>query len=158
MPKNAGFREIIFSVNCFYRGHARAVHRLAPEPHESLVGTLRAGAVYRLLGTLIGGIAMLVIFPNLADSTELTAAAVILWVARGGAARPLSRRAALYPFAAAGRSHRVIALAAWDKTRHAGFHHGVEPDARRDAVPKLAHGVFRYGRKLEVLLDTGGRD
>ena len=30
-----------------------------------------------------------------------------------------------------------------NKARHAGLHHGVEPDARRDAVPNLPHGVFR---------------
>ena len=30
-----------------------------------------------------------------------------------------------------------------DKTRHAGHHHSVESDLRRDAVPNLLHGVFR---------------
>ena len=30
-----------------------------------------------------------------------------------------------------------------DKTRHAGLHHSVESDLRRDAVPNLLHGVFR---------------
>jgi hypothetical protein len=45
-----------------------------------------------------------------------------------------------------------------NKARHAGLHHGVEPDARRDAVPNLPHGVFRQGRKLEVLLDAVGRN
>jgi hypothetical protein len=44
-----------------------------------------------------------------------------------------------------------------NKARYAGFHHSVEPDARRDP-PNLPHGVFRYGRKLEVLLDAAGRD
>jgi len=45
-----------------------------------------------------------------------------------------------------------------NKARHAGLHHGVEPDARRDAVPNFPHGVFRQGRKLEVLQDAVGRD
>jgi hypothetical protein len=44
-----------------------------------------------------------------------------------------------------------------NKARHTGFHYSVEPDARRDA-PNLPHGVFRYGRQLEVLLDAAGRD
>ena len=30
-----------------------------------------------------------------------------------------------------------------NKARHAGPHHGVEPDVRRYAVPNLPHGVFR---------------
>jgi hypothetical protein len=30
-----------------------------------------------------------------------------------------------------------------DKARHAGLHHSVESDLRRDAVPNLLHGVFR---------------
>jgi hypothetical protein len=44
-----------------------------------------------------------------------------------------------------------------NKAGHAGLHHGVEPDAGRD-VANLPHGVFRYGRKLEILPDAAGRD
>ena len=44
-----------------------------------------------------------------------------------------------------------------NKARHAGFHHSVEPDVRPNAS-NLSHGIFRYGRKLEVLLDSAGRD
>ena len=47
---------------------------------QPLSGALRAKAVYRVLGTLLGGIAMMVIVPNLADAPELMAAAIVLWV------------------------------------------------------------------------------
>src|SRR5208283_1357266 len=44
-----------------------------------------------------------------------------------------------------------------NKARHAGPHHGVEPDVGRNAVPNLPHGVFRQARNLKVLLDTARR-
>ena len=94
MTKNVGFREIIFSVNCFIAvmlalyiafrlelknpWWAMVTVYLTSQP---LSGALRARAVYRILGTLLGGIAMLVIVPNLADAPELMAAAIVLWIA-----------------------------------------------------------------------------
>jgi hypothetical protein len=36
-----------------------------------------------------------------------------------------------------------VHLAPGNKAGHAGLHHSVEPDARRDVVPNLPHGVFR---------------
>src|SRR5262245_22019230 len=92
--KNVGFREVVFSVNCFIAAMlalfiafrlnfsnpwwAMLTVYLTSQP---LSGALRAKAVYRLLGTLLSGVAMLVIVPNLADAPELTTAAIILWVA-----------------------------------------------------------------------------
>src|SRR5262245_44901287 len=94
MFKNVGFREIIFSVNCFIAvmlalyiafrlelknpWWAMVTVYLTSQP---LSGALRAKAVYRILGTLLGGIAMLVIVPNLADAPELMAAAIVIWIA-----------------------------------------------------------------------------
>src|SRR5208282_1761260 len=45
-------------------------------------------------------------------------------------------------------------LRSGNKAGHAGPHHRVEPDVRRDALPHLPHGVFRQGRYLKVLLDV----
>ena len=48
---------------------------------QPLSGALRAKAAYRVLGTFIGGAAMIAIVPNLADAPEITTLAIILWVA-----------------------------------------------------------------------------
>ena len=48
---------------------------------QPLSGAMRARAVYRVVGTLLGAVAMVVIVPNLVDAPELTTAAIILWVA-----------------------------------------------------------------------------
>jgi uncharacterized membrane protein YccC len=121
MLKKVGFREIIFSVNCFiavmlalfiaFRLNftnpwwAMIMVYLTSQP---LSGTLRAKAVYRLLGTLIGGIAMLVIIPNLVDAPELTAAAVILWVAVCVYASVLDRTPRAYALAVAGFTAALV--------------------------------------------------
>src|SRR5262245_5324721 len=93
MLKNVGFRAIIFSLNCYiavllslyvafrldFRNPfwAMLTVYLTSQP---LSGALRAKAVYRALGTVLGGIAMMVIVPNLSDAPELMAAAIALWV------------------------------------------------------------------------------
>jgi uncharacterized membrane protein YccC len=134
MLKKGGFRAIIFSINCFiavmlalfiaFRLNftnpwwAMIMVYLTSQP---LSGTLRAKAVYRLLGTLIGGIAMLVIIPNLVDAPELTAAAVILWVALCVYVSVLDRTPRAYAFAVAGSGPgadaRHRARAAPDRSR-----------------------------------------
>ena len=48
---------------------------------QPLSGVLRAKAIYRPVGTFIGGAAMVAIVPNLVDAPELTTLAIILWVA-----------------------------------------------------------------------------
>jgi len=121
MFTNVGFREIIFSVNCFiavaialfiaFRLNftnpwwAMIMVYLTSQP---LSGTLRAKAVYRMLGTLIGGIAMLVIIPNLVDAPELAAAAVILWVALCVYASVLDRTPRAYALAVAGFTAALV--------------------------------------------------
>jgi uncharacterized membrane protein YccC len=92
---SVGFRAVIFSLNCFIAAMlalfiafrldfenpwwAMVTVYLTSQPLFS--GALRARAVYRVMGTLIGAIAMVVIVPNLVDSAELTTAAISLWVA-----------------------------------------------------------------------------
>ena len=121
MFKNVGFRQIIFSVNCFiavmlalfiaFRLNftnpwwAMIMVYLTSQP---LSGTLRAKAVYRIVGTLIGGIAMLVIIPNLVDAPELAAAAVILWVALCVYASVLDRTPRAYALAVAGFTAALV--------------------------------------------------
>jgi uncharacterized membrane protein YccC len=121
MLKKGGFRAIIFSINCFiavmlalfiaFRLNftnpwwAMIMVYLTSQP---LSGTLRAKAVYRLLGTFIGGIAMLVIIPNLVDAPELTAAAVILWVALCVYASVLDRTPRAYALAVAGFTAALV--------------------------------------------------
>ena len=94
MTKSFGFREVIFSVNCFIAAMlalwiafrldlknpwwAMVTVYLTSQP---LSGVMRARAVYRVVGTLLGAVAMVVIVPNLVDAPELTTAAIILWVA-----------------------------------------------------------------------------
>jgi uncharacterized membrane protein YccC len=47
---------------------------------QPLSGVQRAKAVYRIIGTLIGGAAMVAIVPNLVHTPELPTLAIILWV------------------------------------------------------------------------------
>src|SRR5262249_1171741 len=88
-----GLRPIIFSINCYIAtilalfiafsldlktpAWAMLTVYLTSQP---LSGALRAKAVYRVIGTFIGGAAMVTIVPNLVDAPELTTLAIILWV------------------------------------------------------------------------------
>jgi uncharacterized membrane protein YccC len=93
MLKAAWFRPVIFSVNCFIAtiltmfiafsldlkspGWAMTTVYLTSQP---ISGVMRAKAVYRVIGTFVGGAMMVAIVPNLVDAPELTTAAIILWV------------------------------------------------------------------------------
>jgi len=93
MLKAAWFRPVIFSVNCFIAsiltmfiafsldlkspGWAMTTVYLTSQP---ISGVMRAKAVYRAIGTFVGGVAMVAIVPNLIDAPELTTLAIILWV------------------------------------------------------------------------------
>ena len=94
MIRDIGIRPIIFSVNCYIAtiltmfvafsldlkspGWAMTTVYLTSQP---LSGAMRAKAVYRAIGTFVGGAAMVAIVPNLVDAPELTTLAIILWVA-----------------------------------------------------------------------------
>lgn len=93
MTKSAWFRPVIFSINCYIAtiltmfiafsldlkspGWAMTTVYLTSQP---ISGVMRAKAVYRVIGTLVGGAAMIAIVPNLVNAPELTTAAIILWV------------------------------------------------------------------------------
>ena len=94
MIKAIGFRQIVFSINCLGASLlalfiAFSLNLQTPSwamttvylTSQPLSGVLRAKAVYRVIGTVIGGIAMVAIVPNLIDAPELTTVAIILWVA-----------------------------------------------------------------------------
>ena len=93
LVRGIGIRPIIFSVNCYIAtilalfisfsldlkspAWAMTTVYLTSQP---LSGALRAKAVYRVIGTFVGGAAMIAIVPNLVDAPELTTLAIILWV------------------------------------------------------------------------------
>src|SRR5271170_2609109 len=93
MIRGIGVRPIIFSVNCYIAtiltmfvafsldlkspGWAMTTVYLTSQP---ISGAMRAKAVYRVIGTFVGGAAMVAIVPNLVDAPELTTIAIILWV------------------------------------------------------------------------------
>ena len=69
---------IAFCLDLKSPGWAMTTVYLTSQP---LSGVLRAKAVYRTVGTFIGGAATVAIVPNLVDAPELTTLAIILWVA-----------------------------------------------------------------------------
>src|ERR1700740_1170138 len=93
MIRDIGVGPIIFSVNFYIAtiltmfiafsldlkspGWAMTTVYLTSQP---ISGAMRAKAFYRVIGTIVGGAAMIAIVPNLVDAPELTTAAIILWV------------------------------------------------------------------------------
>jgi uncharacterized membrane protein YccC len=121
MINDAGVRPIIFSVNCWIAtvlalliafsldlkspGWAMTTVYLTSQP---LSGVMRAKAVYRVIGTLIGGVAMVAIVPNLVDAPELTTLAIILWVALCIFVSLLDRTPRSYMFVLSGYTAALI--------------------------------------------------
>src|SRR5246127_923410 len=93
MIREIGVRPVIFSVNCYIAtiltmffafsldlkspGWAMTTVYLTSQP---ISGVMRAKAIFRVIGTFVGGAAMVAIVPNLIDAPELTTVAIILWV------------------------------------------------------------------------------
>ena len=114
-------RPIIFSVNCYIAtiltmfiafsldlkspGWAMTTVYLTSQP---LSGVLRAKAVYRIIGTIVGGAAMVAIVPNLIDAPELTTLAIILWVALCVFVSLLDRTPRSYMFVLSGYTAALI--------------------------------------------------
>jgi uncharacterized membrane protein YccC len=114
-------RPIIFSLNCYIAtiltmfiafsldlkspGWAMTTVYLTSQP---LSGVLRAKAVYRAIGTFIGGAAMVAIVPNLIDAPELTTLAIILWVALCVFVSLLDRTPRSYMFVLSGYTAALI--------------------------------------------------
>jgi uncharacterized membrane protein YccC len=121
MMNDIGLRPIIFSVNCWIAtifalfiafsldlknpAWAMTTVYLTSQP---LSGVMRAKAVYRVIGTFIGGVAMVAIVPNLVDAPELTTVAIILWVALCVFVSLLDRTPRSYMFVLAGYTAALI--------------------------------------------------
>jgi uncharacterized membrane protein YccC len=147
VTNSLGFRGVVFSVNCFIATMlalwiafrldlknpwwAMLTVYITSQP---VTGALRAKAVYRLIGTLLGAIAMVVIVPNLVDAPELTTAAISLWVAFCLYVSLLDRTPRAYTLALSGYTAALI-----------GFPSVLNPD-----------GVFdtAIARAEEIMLGT----
>jgi len=121
MIRGVGIRPLIFSVNCYVAtilvlyisfsldlknpGWAMTTVYLTSQP---LSGVLRAKAVYRVVGTFVGGAAMVAIVPNLVDAPELTTLAIILWVALCVFVSLLDRTPRSYMFVLSGYTAALI--------------------------------------------------
>jgi hypothetical protein len=121
MINDASVRPIIFSVNCWIAtvlalliafsldlkspGWAMTTVYLTSQP---LSGVMRAKAVYCVIGTFIGGAAMIAIVPNLVDAPELTTLAIILWVALCVFVSLLDRTPRSYVFVLSGYTAALI--------------------------------------------------
>src|SRR6516164_943128 len=119
--RNIGIRPIIFSINCYIAtilamfvafsldlktpAWAMITVYLTSQP---LSGALRAKAVYRVIGTFIGGAVMIAIVPNLVDAPELTTLAIILWVALCVFVSLLDRTPRSYIFVLSGYTAALI--------------------------------------------------
>jgi len=121
MINDVGLRPIIFSVNCWIatilalfiafsldlKSPAWAMTTIYLTSHP-LSGVMRAKAFYRVIGTFIGGVAMVAIVPNLVDAPELTTLAIILWVALCVFVSLLDRTPRSYVFVLAGYTAALI--------------------------------------------------
>jgi uncharacterized membrane protein YccC len=96
---------IAFSLDLKSPGWAMTTVYLTSQP---LSGVLRAKAVYRTIGTIVGGAAMVAIVPNLVDAPELTTLAIILWVALCVFISLLDRTPRSYMFALSGYTAALI--------------------------------------------------
>ena len=121
MIEGMGVRAIIFSVNCYIAAilalfisfsldlkspaWAMVTVYLTSQP---LSGALRAKAVYRVIGTFVGGAVMVAIVPNLVNAPELTTFAIILWVALCVFVSLLDRTPRSYMFVLSGYTAALI--------------------------------------------------
>jgi uncharacterized membrane protein YccC len=121
MIKGMGVRAVIFSVNCYIAAilalfisfsldlkspaWAMVTVYLTSQP---LSGALRAKAVYRVIGTFVGGAVMVAIVPNLVNAPELTTLAIILWVALCVFISLLDRTPRSYMFVLSGYTAALI--------------------------------------------------
>ena len=96
---------IAFSLDLKSPGWAMTTVYLTSQP---LSGVLRAKAAYRVIGTLVGGAAMVAIVPNLIDAPELTAVAIIIWVALCAFVSLLDRTPRSYMFVLSGYTAALI--------------------------------------------------
>ena len=79
---------------------------------QPLIGSLRSKAMYRLIGTVIGAAATIVLVPNLVDSPELLSAAGALWTGGCLYLALLDRSPRSYLFMLAGYTAALIGFPA----------------------------------------------
>jgi uncharacterized membrane protein YccC len=122
-----GLRDWIFSLKTFASGMlalwiafslgldrpywAMATAYMVSQP---LTGAMRSKGVFRFLGTLIGGIAAVVLVPNLSEAPVLLAGAMSLWTAICLFFALLDRTPRSYVFMLAGYTAAIIGFPAVD--------------------------------------------
>jgi uncharacterized membrane protein YccC len=79
---------------------------------QPLTGALRSKAIFRLIGTVIGAAATVVLVPNLVDAPELLSAALALWVGLCLYVALLDRTPRSYLFMLAGYTAALIGFPA----------------------------------------------
>src|ERR1700742_3716039 len=75
---------------------------------QPLTGAMRSKAIYRLMGTLIGAVAAIVLVPTLVDAPELLSAGLALWVGGCLYIALLDRTPRSYVFMLAGYTAALI--------------------------------------------------
>jgi len=121
MLKRFGFPEAIFSINSFVAAMLALYIAFSiglPRPYwamltvyitvQPLSGALRSKAVYRVIGTILGGIASVVLVPNLVNEPIVLSVALALWVAVCLYISLLDRTPRSYIFLLAGYSAAII--------------------------------------------------
>ncbi len=79
---------------------------------QPLIGSMRSKSLYRLIGTLIGATATVVLVPNLVDAPELLSAALALWIGGCLYIALLDRTPRSYLFMLAGYTAALIGFPA----------------------------------------------
>ena len=122
-----GWRPWLFSVKAFVAACLALYLALwidLPRPYwamttvyvvsQPFAGTTLSKALYRLLGTTIGGVAAVVLVPNLVNAPELLTAALALWTGLCVFLAQLDRRPHSYVFMLAGYTAPIIGFPSVD--------------------------------------------
>src|SRR6185312_11610484 len=127
MLKRLGFPEAIFSINSFVAAMLALYIAFSiglPRPYwamltvyitvQPLSGALRSKAVYRVLGTILGGVAAVVLVPNLVNSPAVLSVALASWVGFCLYISLLDRTPRSYMFLLAGYTAAIIGFPSVD--------------------------------------------
>jgi uncharacterized membrane protein YccC len=121
MLKRFGFPEAVFSINSFAAAMLALYIAFSiglPRPYwamltvyitvQPLSGALRSKAVYRVIGTFLGGVASVALVPNLVNSPAVLTVALALWVGFCLYISLLDRTPRSYVFLLAGYTAAII--------------------------------------------------
>jgi uncharacterized membrane protein YccC len=127
MLKRLGFPEAIFSINSFVAAMLALYIAFSiglPRPYwamltvyitvQPLSGALRSKAVYRIIGTILGGTASVALVPNLVNSPMVLSFALALWVGVCLYISLLDRTPRSYIFMLAGYTAGIIGFPSVD--------------------------------------------